>query len=427
MPGSTAIETLRARAVFDSRANPTVEAEVRLAGGQVARAIAPSGASTGKLEAVELRDGGSAFGGKGVTTAVASVNNEIFPRLAGLSALDQRLIDEAMIDLDGTPNKARLGANAIVAVSLAVAKAAAAATGLPLYRYLGGANAHTLPVPMLNVINGGVHASNNLDIQEFMIVPHGAASFTEAIGWGVETYHQLKRILGERSLSTAVGDEGGFAPDLPSHKAALELLVEAIEGAGLRPGSDVSLALDPASSEFYSEGRYHLAGEGRELDSKQMSDYYADLAASFPIVSLEDGMAEDDWEGWEHISNELGSRLQLIGDDIFVTNPAQLAEGIERGVANSILIKLNQIGTLTETLDTIAMAQRNGYTTVISHRSGETEDTTLADLAVATNSGQVKTGAPARSDRGAKYNQLLRIEEELGPQATWRDWTQGRP
>ena len=413
----SAIELVRGRQVLDSRGNPTVEAEVYLESGASGRAIVPSGASTGQHEAVELRDGGTDFNGKGVMTAVGYVNGEINDALEGYDATDQRDVDLAMIDLDATPNKSRLGANAMLAVSLATAKAAAAETGLPLYQYIGGVNAHVLPVPMMNVVNGGVHAKNSIDFQEFMVMPIGAASFSEALRWGVETYHSLKEVLAARGLSTAVGDEGGFAPDLPDNETAVTVLVEAIERTGREPGRDVAIALDPAASELYRDGAYHLSGEGRVLSSAEIIDYWADLVARYPIVSLEDGMAEEDWDGWAKLTTRLGARLQLVGDDNFVTNVELLRRGIDEGVANAILIKLNQIGTLTETLETVALARQNSYGTVISHRSGETEDVTIADLAVATNAGQIKTGAPARSDRVSKYNQLLRLEELLGDQA----------
>jgi enolase len=415
----SSIEHVVGRQVLDSRGNPTVEVEVFLASGAEGRAIVPSGASTGQFEAVELRDGGEHFGGKGVETAVGHVNGEIREALLGFDAIDQREVDRQMLDLDGTDNKGRLGANAILGVSLAVAKAAADELGLPLYRYVGGANAHVLPVPMLNVLNGGAHADNNIDFQEFMLMPVGAASFREALRWGVETYHVLKGVLHDRGLSTAIGDEGGFAPNLDSNEAALQLLVEAIEGAGLTPGDDMALALDVASSEFFAEGRYRLAGEGRELDPAGMVGLLGELSGKYPIVSIEDGCAEDDWGGWADLTRAVGDRVQLVGDDLFVTNVERLQRGIDTGVANSILIKVNQIGSLTETLETVSLATRSGYTSVMSHRSGETEDTTIADLAVATNCGQIKTGAPARSDRVAKYNQLLRIEDELDEQAAF--------
>jgi enolase len=415
----SAIDQLIARQILDSRGNPTVEVEVLLDSGARGRAAVPSGASTGSFEAVELRDGGDAFGGKGVKTAVGHVEGEIAEVLAGIEALDQRGVDAALIDLDGTEAKGRLGANAILGVSLAVARAAAEETGLPLWRYVGGTAAHVLPVPMMNVINGGAHADNNVDMQEFMIVPVDAASFSEALRWGAETYQSLKRILHGRGLSTAVGDEGGFAPDLPSNEEAVRVLLEAIEAAGRTPGDEIAIALDAASTEFVSDGRYSLAGEGRTLDADQLADLFAGWCDRYPIISIEDGMAEEDWDGWATLTARLGDRVQLVGDDVFVTNPTRLGRGIDAGVANSILVKVNQIGTLTETLDTMALATSHSYTSVMSHRSGETEDTTIADLAVATNCGQIKTGAPARSDRVAKYNQLLRIEEALGDVARY--------
>ena len=411
------IEYVIGREVLDSRGNPTVEAEVLLASGARGRAIAPSGASTGIREAVELRDGGDRFSGRGVLRAVANVNGEIADALRGMDPLDQRAVDYAMIDLDGTPEKGRLGANALLAVSLASAKALADDLEIPLYRSIGGANAHALPVPMLNVLNGGAHANNSVDFQEFMLMPVGAASFSEALRWGVETYHTLRSILSERGMSTAVGDEGGFAPDLPHNEDAVKLLVEAIEAAGRVPGEEIALALDPATSELWDDGSYVLAGEGRTLSPAELVDYWVDLVDHYPIVSIEDGMAEQDWDGWAAHTKALGGRIQLVGDDIFVTNAEILERGIREGVGNAILVKLNQIGTLTETLETVALANRASYATVISHRSGETEDTTIADLVVAVNAGQVKTGAPARSDRVAKYNQLLRIEEDLGESA----------
>jgi enolase len=413
------IEHVIGREVLDSRGNPTVEAEVLLDSGARGRAIAPSGASTGIREAVELRDGGERYGGKGVRRAVAHVNGEISDAIRGLDALDQRGVDHALIDLDGTPDKGRLGANALLAVSLASAKALADDLELPLYRSLGGANAHVLPVPMLNVLNGGAHAKNTIDFQEFMLMPVGAASFSEALRWGAETYHVLRSVLADRGLSTAVGDEGGFAPDLPENEDAVKLLMEAIELAGRVPGEEMALALDPATSELWDDGTYVLAGEGRKLSSAELADYWVDLVSRYPIVSIEDGMAEEDWDGWRAHTASLGRRIQLVGDDVFVTNAEILARGIREGVANAILIKLNQIGTLTETLETVALANRSSYATVISHRSGETEDTTIADLVVAVNAGQLKAGAPARSDRVAKYNQLLRIEEDLGESASF--------
>ena len=413
------IEHVHARQILDSRGNPTVEVDVRLVSGASGRAAVPSGASTGTREALELRDGGSAFGGKGVARAIQNVNGEIAAAVIGLDADDQRGLDDRLIALDGTDGKTRLGANAILGVSMAAARAAAADAGEPLWRYLGGAEASLLPVPTMNVLNGGVHADNPVDFQEFMIAPVGADSFAQAIQMGAEVYHELQRTLRSRGLSTAVGDEGGFAPALASNEAPLELLVSAIGAAGYRPGEDLAICLDPAASEFFKDGRYELAGERRSLSSAEMVDYWSAITERYPVLSLEDGMAEQDWDGWRHLTERLGSRLQLVGDDIFVTNPAILREGIERGVANSILIKLNQIGTLTETLDTIELAREAGYRAVISHRSGETEDTFIADLVVATGVGQIKTGAPARSERVAKYNQLLRIEEELGERARY--------
>lgn len=415
----SAIDQLIARQILDSRGNPTVEVEVTLDSGATGRAAIPSGASTGSLEAVELRDGEGAYGGKGVLKAVAHVEGEIADVLEGLEALDQRGIDQALVDLDGTDNKGRLGANAILGVSLAVARAAALETGLPLYRYIGGAAAHVLPVPQMNVLNGGVHADNNIDMQEFMIVPLGAASFAEALQWGAETYQTLKAVLKGKGLSTTVGDEGGFAPDLPTNEDALKVIVEAIEKAGRTPGEDIALAMDPASTEFFSDGIYDLAGEGRRLDAAGMAELYAGLAERYPIVSIEDGMAEDDWDGWRALTAALGGRVQLVGDDIFVTNTTLIERGISSGVANAVLVKLNQIGTLTETLDAVNLTVGARYRPVISHRSGETEDTTIADLAVGVNAGQIKTGAPCRSDRVAKYNQLLRIEEDLAESATF--------
>lgn len=411
------IESVIGREVLDSRGNPTVEVEVTLSTGEIGRAIVPSGASTGAFEASEKRDGGSRYLGKGVLGAVEHVNVTIADVVVGMDALDQRHLDASMISLDGTENKRHLGANAILGVSLAVAKAAAQYCDLPLYRYIGGVNASVLPVPMMNVINGGVHADNSIDFQEFMIMPIGAASFAEALRWCAETYHTLKNVLAKKGLSAAVGDEGGFAPNLDRNEDAIKVLLEAIEASGRVPGEEIAIALDPASTEFYKSGKYHLAGENRILDAAEMADYWVELAGKYPIVSLEDAMAEEDWEGWGILTSKLGGSLQLVGDDIFVTNSARLARGIEIGVANSILIKLNQIGTLTETIETVGLATRHGYTSVVSHRSGETEDTTIADLAVALNTGQIKTGAPARTDRVAKYNQLLRIEEHLGQNA----------
>ena len=407
------------REVLDSRGNPTVEVEVALDSGAVGRALVPSGASTGQFEAVELRDGGDRYLGKGVLSAVGNVNTLIAEALVGANGTDQRAVDQALIALDGTDNKSRLGANAILGASLATAHAAAAHLELPLYRYVGGANAHVLPVPMMNVLNGGEHADNNIDFQEFMIMPIGAASFSEGLRWGVETYHALKKVLSERGLATAIGDEGGFAPNLGSNEEAVQLLMDAIEKAGLTPGTDMVLTTDVASSEFYRDGEYHLAGEGRVLSPSGMVDFLAELVDKYPIVSVEDGMDEEDWDGWAAHTESLADRCQLVGDDLFVTNTERLSRGIDAGIANSILIKVNQIGSLTETLDTVAMATKASYTSVMSHRSGETEDATIADLAVATNCGQIKTGAPARSDRVAKYNQLLRIEEQLGSAASY--------
>jgi enolase len=414
------ITDVLAREVLDSRGNPTVEVEVLLDDGSHGRACVPSGASTGSFEAVELRDGDSErYLGRGVLAAVTNVNDIIGPELSGMEATDQRGIDTAMLSLDGTSNKEKLGANAILGTSLAVAKAAADSTELTLYSYIGGSNAHEIPVPMMNILNGGAHADNNVDLQEFMIMPVGAPSFAEGLRYCAEIYHTLKGVLKERSLGTGVGDEGGFAPNLASNAEALDLIGEAVQKAGYTLGRDIMFALDPASSEFYKDGVYDLAGEGRKLSSKEMVQFWVDLVDKYPIVSIEDGMAEEDWDGWKLLTDALGDRVQLVGDDLFVTNTERLARGIATGVANSILIKLNQIGTLTETLDCIEMAKRAGYTCVISHRSGETEDTTIADVAVAVNAGQIKTGAPARSDRVAKYNQLLRIEEELGDSADY--------
>ena len=410
---------IQGREILDSRGNPTVEVEVLLDSGALGRAAVPSGASTGQHEAVERRDGGARYGGRGVQTAVGAVDTEIADALIGTDASDQRLVDRTMIELDGTDDKSRLGANALLGVSLAVARAAAIEHGLPLYRYVGGASACVLPVPMMNILNGGAHADNNVDFQEFMIMPIGAPSYGDGLRWGVETYHMLKRLLHDRGLSTTIGDEGGFAPDLSSNEEAIRLLLAAIEAAGFTPGDEVVLALDPAVSELYRDGAYHLVGENRVLDADQLADYWARLVDQYPIVSIEDGMAEDDWEGWSALTRAIGDRCQLVGDDLFVTSSRRLDLGISRGVANSVLIKVNQIGTLTETLDTIGLAHRHGYTAVMSHRSGETEDTTIADLAVAASCGQIKTGAPARSDRVAKYNQLLRIEDELGETARY--------
>jgi enolase len=415
----TVIEHVAAREILDSRGNPSIEVEVDLVSGSRGRAAVPSGASTGAHEAVELRDGGERFLGRGVQQAVAHVNGEIRDAIFGLDAADQRALDLVLIQLDRTSNKSRLGANALLGVSLAAAHAAAGEVGLPLYRYVGGANAHVLPVPLLNVLNGGAHADSNVDLQEFMLAPVGAASFREGLRWGVETYHALKQLLKDRGLSTAVGDEGGFAPNLPSNEEALRLLNEAINAAGYEPGTDIALALDTASSEFFADGVYNLHGEGAKYTPSEFAEYLVGLCDRYPIISIEDGMAEDDWDGWHALTQRIGADVQLVGDDLFVTNTERLQLGIDRGVANSILIKVNQIGTLTETLDTVELARRNAYTSVMSHRSGETEDTTIADLAVATNCGMIKAGAPARSDRTAKYNQLLRIEEQLGEGAAY--------
>ncbi len=415
----SSIEKVHARQILDSRGNPTVEVDVLLKSGAAGRAAVPSGASTGEFEAVELRDGGERWAGKGVSKAVANAGGELAEAVKGMDPADQEALDRTMIELDGTDNKGRLGANAILGVSLAAAKAAAAEAGLPLWRYLGGEAAHVLPVPMMNVLNGGAHADNKVDFQEFMIVPSGAASFSEGLRMGAEAFHALKRTLHDRGLSTAVGDEGGFAPDLESNEAALRALVDGIEAAGLRPGEDVTIALDPATSEVFDDGRYELEHEGRTLSSSELVDYWSDISSRYPVVSIEDGLDEEDWDGWRLLTEKLGDRVQLVGDDLFVTNTERLGRGIQTGAANSILIKVNQIGTLTETLDAIRMAEEAGYTAVMSHRSGETEDTTIADLAVATGCGQIKTGAPSRSDRVAKYNQLLRIEEALGADATY--------
>ena len=413
------ISNVAAREVLDSRGNPTVEVDVTLASGATGRAIVPSGASTGAHEATELRDGGTRFKGKGVLNAVANVNSEIKTALVGSDPSDQAAIDNALCELDGTPNKSRLGANAILGASLATAHASAAERKLPLFASIGGDEACVLPVPMMNVLNGGVHADNNVDLQEFMIMPIGASSFSEGLRWGVETYHTLKSLLHDRKLATAVGDEGGFAPNLASNEDAIAILVDAIEAAGFKPGIDISIALDPAMTELFRDGKYHLAGEGQVFTSDQLVAWWTTLVNKYPIVSIEDGMAEDDWAGWSSLTKALGSRVQLVGDDLFVTNVKRLQRGIDENVANSVLIKVNQIGTLTETLNTISLARSNKYTSVMSHRSGETEDATIADLAVATNCGQIKTGAPARSDRVAKYNQLLRIEQRLGNNAKY--------
>ena len=412
------IEAIHAREILDSRGNPTVEVEVLLTDGAMGRAGVPSGASTGAFEAVELRDGDkNRYQGKGVLQAVEAVLEVIAPELEGIDATDQRLIDSMMLELDGTPNKGKLGANAILGVSLAVAGAAAESAGLPLYRYLGGPNAHVLPVPLMNILNGGSHADSDVDIQEFMVVPLGASTFSEGLRWGVEVYHNLKSVLQEKGLSTGLGDEGGFAPNLPSNRAALDLILEAITRAGYKPGTDIGLALDVASSEFFKDGAYQF--EGKALTAAEMSAYYVELVADYPLVSIEDPLDEDDWEGWKTLTDAIGDKVQIVGDDLFVTNPERLSRGIEAATANSLLVKVNQIGSLTETLDAVSMAQRAGYTTITSHRSGETEDTTIADICVATNAGQIKTGAPARSERVAKYNQLLRIEEELDDAARY--------
>jgi enolase len=412
------IEAVGAREILDSRGNPTVEVEVALDDGTLSRAAVPSGASTGAYEAVELRDGDQLrYSGKGVSQAVTAVLDTIGPELLGIEASEQRIVDQTLLDLDGTPDKSRLGANAILGVSLAVARAAADSTGLPLFRYVGGPNAYLLPVPMLNILNGGAHADTNVDVQEFMIAPIGAASFAEALRWGAETYHALKKVLKGRGLATGVGDEGGYAPDLPSNRDALDLILEAVIAAGFTPGRDIALALDVAATEFQAEGGYRFEGGIKTAD--EMTAYYDDLVASYPMVSIEDPLGEGDWEGWERLTAVLGGRVQLVGDDLFVTNPQRLADGISRQCANSLLVKVNQIGTLTETLDAVDLAHRSGYRCMMSHRSGETEDTTIADLAVATNCGQIKAGAPARSERVAKYNQLLRIEEELDEAARY--------
>jgi enolase len=416
-PFLAAIDAIHARQILDSRGNPTVEVELELDDGTQARAAAPSGASTGAFEAVELRDGGDAYGGKAVTKAVAAVGDEIEEELLGYDADDQRLIDQVMADLDGTPDKSRLGANAIVAVSMAVAKAAAASAGLPLFRYLGGPNAHLLPVPCMNILNGGAHADNSVDIQEFMIAPVGAGTFSDAVRWGAETYHALKSVIKQHGLSTGVGDEGGFAPDLASNRAALDLIIEAIGKAGYQPGRDIALAVDAAATEFYADGSYQFEGSPRTAE--EMTALYADWLAAYPIVSLEDPLAEEDWAGWQALTAALGDRVQIVGDDLFVTNPVRIRRGIAERSANALLVKVNQIGTVTETLDAVELAQRNGFACMISHRSGETEDTTIADLVVAVNCGQIKTGAPARSERVAKYNQLLRIEELLDDAAAY--------
>ena len=412
------IEQVGAREILDSRGNPTIEVELALTDGTLARAAVPSGASTGEHEAVELRDGGSRYGGKGVGKAVNAVLDEIAPAIIGISADEQRLVDQALLDLDGTPDKSRLGANAILGVSLAVARAAAESADLPLFRYLGGPNAHILPVPMLNILNGGAHADTGVDVQEFMIAPIGAPSFSEALRWGAEVYHALKSVLKKQGLSTGLGDEGGFAPDVASTKAALDLILSAIETAGYKPGSDVALALDAAATEFFSSDTGY-AFENQTRDAAQMTEFYAGLLDTYPLVSIEDPLSEDDWDGWVALTKAIGDRVQVVGDDLFVTNPERLEEGIEQGAGNALLVKVNQIGTLTETLDAVALAHNSGYRTMMSHRSGETEDTTIADLVVAVGSGQIKSGAPARSERVAKYNQLLRIEDELGDAARY--------
>ncbi|RBY75069.1 phosphopyruvate hydratase [Geodermatophilus sp. TF02-6] len=411
------IDAVGAREILDSRGNPTVEVEVALDDGTLARAAVPSGASTGAFEAVELRDGGERYGGKGVRQAVDNVLDVIGPELVGYDATEQRMVDQRLLDLDGTPNKARLGANAILGVSLAVAKAAAESTGLPLFRYVGGPSAHLLPVPMMNILNGGAHADSNVDVQEFMIAPIGGATYAEALAMGAQTYHALRSVLKGRGLATGLGDEGGFAPDLPSNRDALDLIVEAVEKAGFTPGSDIGLALDVAATEFHSDGGYDFEGQTRSAE--YLIDYYRELVDAYPIVSIEDPLSEEDWDSWVALTAALGDRVQIVGDDLFVTNPARLADGIARGAANALLVKVNQIGTLTETLDAVSLAHRNAYRCMMSHRSGETEDTTIADLAVATDCGQIKTGAPARSERVAKYNQLLRIEEELDDAARY--------
>ncbi|HPY23987.1 MAG: enolase [Actinomycetota bacterium] len=412
------IEQVAAREILDSRGNPTVEVEVALIDGTIARADVPSGASTGEHEAVELRDGGSRYGGKGVKKAVEAVLDEIAPAVIGLSADEQRLVDQALVDLDGTPGKSRLGANAILGVSLAVARAAADSAGLPLFRYLGGPNAHILPVPMMNILNGGAHADTGVDVQEFMVAPIGAPSFSEALRWGAEVYHALKAVLKKQGLSTGLGDEGGFAPDVAGTRAALDLICSAIESAGFKPGTEVALALDVAATEFYTAGTGY-AFEKEVRTAAQLGEFYGSLLDAYPLVSIEDPLSEDDWDGWVELTTAIGERVQIVGDDLFVTNPERLEEGIERGAANALLVKVNQIGTLTETLDAVTLAHNSGYRTMMSHRSGETEDTTIADLAVAVGSGQIKTGAPARSERVAKYNQLLRIEEALGDAARY--------
>ncbi len=415
----SAILDIIGREILDSRGNPTVEVDVLLETGAFGRAAVPSGASTGAHEAVELRDGGDRYKGKGVLKAVEAVNGEIFDALSGMDADNQIALDQIMLELDGTPNKGRLGANAILGVSMAIAKAAAEDADLPLYRYIGGANARTLPVPMMNIINGGEHADNPIDVQEFMIMPVSATSIREAVRMGSEVFHTLKKQLSDAGHNTNVGDEGGFAPNIGGTREALDFIMKSIEAAGYKPGEDIYLALDSASTEFFSDGKYHLKGEGKVLSPEEMVDYYAALVADYPIISIEDGMSEDDWDGWKLLTDKIGDKVQLVGDDLFVTNPARLADGIEKGVGNSILVKVNQIGSLTETMEAVEMAHKASYTAVMSHRSGETEDATIADLAVATNCGQIKTGSLARSDRLAKYNQLIRIEEQLGPAAVY--------
>jgi enolase len=411
------IDAVHAREILDSRGNPTVEVEILLEDGTTARAAVPSGASTGAFEAAELRDGGKRYLGKGVEKAVNFVNDELAPAVIGFDAQDQRMIDEEMINLDGTKNKSKFGANAILGVSLGVARAAAESADLSFFRYIGGPNAHTLPVPMMNILNGGAHADTNVDVQEFMVAPIGAESFKESLRWGAEIYHSLKAVLKKRGLATSIGDEGGFAPNLDSNRAALDLILEAIDAAGFKPGKEIALAMDVAATEFHKDGKYSF--EGKQKSSDEMIAYYADLVSSYPIVSIEDPLDEDDWDGWVKMTTELGSKIQIVGDDLFVTNPERLAKGIDLGAANALLVKVNQIGTLTETLDAVSLAHRNGYRSMMSHRSGETEDTTIADLAVALECGQIKTGAPARSERVAKYNQLLRIEEELADSALY--------
>ncbi len=416
----TEIEEIYAREILDSRGNPTVEVETMLDDGSIGRAAVPSGASTGAFEAVELRDGDKKrYSGKGVLKAVENINSFIAPEIEGMDAIYQREIDQAMIDLDGTQNKSKFGANAILGVSLSIARAAAAALELPLYKYIGGVNSHIMPSPMMNILNGGKHADNSVDLQEFMIMPLGASSFSQALEMGTSVFHQLRAVLNENGLNTAVGDEGGFAPDLKTNEDAIKYIIKAIKKAGYSPGKDIFIALDPAASEFFKKGKYHLEGEGKTLTPAEMVDYYAGLVKKYPIISIEDGMDEEDWKGWKLLTEKIGDRVQLVGDDLFVTNTERLGKGIKQGVANSILIKVNQIGTLSETLDAIEMARKSGYTAIISHRSGETEDTTIADIVVGINAGQIKTGAPSRTDRVCKYNQLLRIEDDLGAEARY--------